>query len=296
MQNLLIIVVLLLIAAFHLRSTRLLTAKNEELEAARKTAEEAQAVAENLQKKAESAQAVAEGERDRAEKADRMKTTFVQNMSHEIRTPLNAIVGFSSILSDPSFELSPEERQNLCDQIMKNSDLLTTLINDILDLSNLESGEYQMDLHPVLANSICSNAIDTVFYRKPQDVQLQFDSEVPDDYLITTDGLRVQQVLINFLTNAEKNTEHGLIHLHCSQREHPGFLTYSVEDTGIGVPPEQAEAIFQRFTKLDDFKQGSGLGLSICSVISDRLGGHVYLDTHYTHGARFVFEVPDSAA
>jgi signal transduction histidine kinase len=149
-----------------------------------------------------------------------------------------------------------------------------------------------MELAPVAVNSIASNAIDTVMYRKPADVNLHFDSDAADDFMINTDAMRVQQVIINFLTNAEKNTDHGEITLHCSVKEHPGFVTFSVEDTGIGVPPEEAEHIFERFAKLDNFKQGSGLGLSICSVISDRLGGHVFLDTTYKGGARFVFEVP----
>jgi signal transduction histidine kinase len=288
----LVFVVLALVALFRHRHACVLTAKNRELETARQVAVKARTVAEEAQAAAEKAQATAEEARDKAEMADRMKTVFVQNMSHEIRTPLNAIVGFSSILADPNFDLPPEERQDLSDRIVQNSDLLTTLINDILDLSNLESGKYEMDLQTVSANTLCTYAMDTVFCRKPKDVEIRFDSDVPDDFTFTTDGMRVQQVLVNFLTNAEKNTEQGSIHLHCSAQERPGFVTYSVEDTGIGVPPEKAEAIFERFTKLDDFKQGSGLGLSICSVISDRLGGHVYLDTHYHPGARFVFEVP----
>jgi signal transduction histidine kinase len=282
--GLIVVILTVLLAARH-RHVRELTVKNKALEAARKAVDEALITAEQARRAAEEA-------RDKAELADQMKTMFVQNMSHEIRTPLNAIVGFSSILTDPSFDLPAEERKDLGTQIAKNSDLLTTLINDILDLSNLESGKYNMDLQPVGANQIASNALETVMCRKPADVDMHFDSDVPDDFMLTTDGMRVQQVLINFLTNAEKNTEHGQISLHCSAQARPGFVTYSVEDTGIGVPPEKAHAIFERFAKLDQFKQGTGLGLSICTAISDRLGGHVYLDTQYTHGARFVFEVP----
>jgi signal transduction histidine kinase len=274
------------------RAACALAAKNKELEAARQVAVAARGVAEKARHVAEKARRAAEEARDKAELADRMKTVFVQNMSHEIRTPLNAIVGFSAVLTDPSFNLPQEERKDLGDRIAQNSDLLTTLINDILDLSNLESGKYMMELAPVAVNSIVSNAIDTVMYRKPADVNLHFDSDAADDFMINTDAMRVQQVIINFLTNAEKNTDHGEITLHCSVKEHPGFVTFSVEDTGIGVPPEEAEHIFERFAKLDNFKQGSGLGLSICSVISDRLGGHVFLDTTYKGGARFVFEVP----
>ncbi len=118
---------------------------------------------------------------------------------------------------------------------------------------------------------------------------MYFTSDVPDDYVIRSDGRRIQQVLVNYLSNACKHTEEGEIHLHCSATEHPGRLTFSVTDTGEGVPPEKADVIFNRFTKLNQFVQGSGLGLNICLTIANKLGGEVYLDKSYTDGARFVF-------
>lgn len=230
--------------------------------------------------------------REQAEQADRMKTLFLQNMSHEIRTPLNAIVGFSQILTDTTLEVSDEEKGNFSHHIQQNSELLTTLINDILDLSSLESGKYTMNLQPCNCNELCRTALDTVAHRKPERVNLYFTSEVANDFQLTTDGKRLQQVLINFLTNAEKNTEEGEIRLHCSLSEHPGKVTFSVSDTGPGIPADKADSIFERFKKLNEFKQGTGLGLNICRIIAERLHGEVALDKSYTHGARFVFILP----
>lgn len=230
--------------------------------------------------------------RDQAEQADRMKTFFIQNMSHEIRTPLNAIVGFSQLLFDSNMPLGENDKREFSVLIQQNSELLTTLINDILDLANLESGKYTMNMDSISCNELCRMAISTVAHRKPESVKLYFTSEVDDDYRITTDTNRLRQVLINFLTNAEKNTEQGEIHLYCSISENPGKVTFSVTDTGTGIPEDKVEMIFERFKKLDEFKQGTGLGLNICRIIADRLHGEVKLDKSYTNGARFLFILP----
>ncbi|ADV42615.1 sensor histidine kinase KdpD [Bacteroides helcogenes] len=230
--------------------------------------------------------------RDEAQSANRMKSMFIQNMSHEIRTPLNSIVGFSQLIANPEMELEPEEQQEYSELIVSNSELLTTLVNDLLSLAELESGKYVTKMAPQRCNDLCRQSLATVTHRKPQDVRLYYTSDVPDDYEITTDGQRVRQVLINLLTNAEKHTEHGEIHLHCSLSETPGSATFSVTDTGTGIPAEQAEHIFERFEKLNAFDQGFGLGLSICRLIADYLGAVVKLDTSYKDGARFLFILP----
>ncbi len=230
--------------------------------------------------------------RERAEQADRMKTLFIQNMSHEIRTPLNAVVGFSQILADSTLRISDEEKEDFSARIQQNSDLLTTLINDILDLSSLESGKYVLDMQSWSCNELCRISLDTVEHRKPRGVKIYFTTEVADDFKINTDGKRLQQVLINFLTNAEKNTVKGEIRLHCSLSEYPNKVTFSVTDTGPGIPPDKADTIFERFKKLDAFKQGTGLGLNICRIIAERLHGEVLLDKSYTSGARFLFILP----
>ncbi len=230
--------------------------------------------------------------RERAEQADRMKTLFIQNMSHEIRTPLNAVVGFSQILADSTLRISDEEKDDFSARIQQNSDLLTTLINDILDLSSLESGKYVLDMQSWSCNELCRISLDTVEHRKSLGVKIYFTTEVADDFKINTDGKRLQQVLINFLTNAEKNTVKGEIRLHCSLSEYPNKVTFSVTDTGPGIPPDKADTIFERFKKLDAFKQGTGLGLNICRIIAERLHGEVLLDKSYTSGARFLFILP----
>ena len=230
--------------------------------------------------------------RDHAEQADKMKTYFIQNMSHEIRTPLNAIVGFSQLLSDPALPLEDEEKKEFSSLIQHNSELLTTLVNDILDLSALESGKYTMNRSACYCNETCQTVISSITHRKPDEVKLYYTSDVADDFYILTDTKRLQQVLINFLTNAEKYTETGEIHLHCSATENPEKVTFSVTDTGPGIPADKQDDIFERFKKLDEFKQGSGLGLNICRIIAERLHGEVKVDKKYTNGARFLFILP----
>ena len=229
--------------------------------------------------------------KERAEKSDMLKTQFVQNMSHEIRTPLNAIVGFAQLLSLPDGFNTEEEKAQYSDYIQNNSSMLMMLIDDILDISDAENGSYRIVLEDAPVNFICRNAIKSVEYRTPPGVEMKFTTEVGDDYVVNTDARRVQQVIINYLTNACKHTESGSITVHCSTSENPGRVTFSVTDTGCGVPPEMAQNIFERFTKLDAFKQGAGLGLNICSTIAAKLGGKVYLDTSYKDGARFVFVI-----
>lgn len=255
--------------------------------------------------------AVLEAERDKANAAEKMKSFFIQNMSHEIRTPLNAIVGFSDLLANPAMELSDEERDQMSKLIHQNSDQLTTLVSDILDISNLQTGTIRLkrDNHPV--NELCRYAINTVEHQVPQNVRLYFTTELDDTFCIDTDAHRVRQVLINFLTNANKYTTQGEIHLHVARTvSHDAVamdaaaVTFSVTDTGSGISGDMAERVFERFEKLDSMKQGTGLGLNICRLIARYLGATVSLDTSYggpdrgdggQHGCRFLFVHPVSA-
>lgn len=225
--------------------------------------------------------------------ANRAKTVFLQNMSHEIRTPLNTMFGFAQLLGLPDGTWTGEEKQQYNSYILNSYNMLDMLIGDIIDVADSEHGNYRIELTDVAVNDVCRNALVTVEYRVPQGVRLYFTSEIPDSHHVTSDGKRIQQVLVNYLTNACKHTTEGEIHLHCSASEHPGKLTFSVTDTGIGVPKDKAELIFKRFIKLNQFAQGSGLGLNICLMIADKLGGKVYLDKEYTGGARFVFVIDD---
>ncbi len=228
--------------------------------------------------------------------ANEAKTRFIQNMSHEVRTPLNAIVGFSQLLSLPDGSFSAEEKDEFAGHIVNNSKMLTMLLDDILNTSAMDSGSYSIINEPGECKAMCEAALSSVEHRVQPGVKLYFVPETEAPCPVTTDPRRVQQILINLLTNACKHTAQGEIKLTYSTTEEPGFVQFSVTDTGTGVPADQAEAIFERFTKLNDFVQGTGLGLSICREIAGKMGGRVWLDTTYTQGgARFVFSIPVEA-
>ena len=229
--------------------------------------------------------------KDKAQESERMKTLFIQNMSHEIRTPLNAIVGFSQFITDSDNGLSTSEKVEMARYIADNSELLVTLVNDIIDISALQSGKFSMKMEKVNVNRLCREALETVRHRLQPNVSLNYETNVEDAFHIVTDRHRVWQVLINMLTNAEKNTSSGSIALACSVaslRE----LRFTVTDTGVGVPKERHKEIFMRYEKLDANKQGTGLGLDICRNIAHCLGGEIDIDSDYTGGARFWFTIP----
>ena len=225
--------------------------------------------------------------------ADAAKTRFVQNMSHEVRTPLNAIVGFSQLLSLPDGTLTPEEKDEYAGHIINNTKMLTMLLDDILNASSMDNGTYRISYEEGEKNFMCEAAISSAEHRLQPGVKMYYQPDDPAPFTFTTDPRRVQQILINLLTNACKHTTQGEIKLSSSLTEHEGYVTFSVTDTGPGIPAEQAEKIFERFTKLNEFVQGTGLGLSICRDIASRMGAKVFLDTsHPVPGARFVFMVP----
>ncbi|MBO4565375.1 MAG: HAMP domain-containing histidine kinase [Bacteroidaceae bacterium] len=226
--------------------------------------------------------------KQRAEESDRSKTLFVQNMSHDIRTPLNAIIGFSQLLSLPDGAISDEEKREYSKYINNSTNMLMMLVDDILNLAEGEEGSYKIEPTDTPCNSICRSAMTNIEYRVDPAVNLYFTSEVDDDYTVMTDGRRVQQILINYLTNACKHTSKGEIHVHCSLLENPGKVTFSVADTGTGIPKEMQDDLFERFTKHDNLVQGTGLGLNICRTLAAKLNAEVKLDKTYTHGARFV--------
>ncbi len=226
--------------------------------------------------------------------ADAAKTRFVQNMSHEVRTPLNAIVGFSQLLALPDGTFTPEEKDEFSSHIINNTKMLTMLLDDILNTSAMDNGTYSISYEEGECNFMCQAAISSAEHRLQPGVTMTYEGGLDAPHTVWTDPRRVQQILINLLTNSCKHTSQGTIKLSCSLSENPGFVTFAVTDTGPGVPADQAEAIFDRFTKLNEFVQGTGLGLSICRDIASRMDASVYLDTAYPGpGARFVFVIPD---
>ena len=226
--------------------------------------------------------------KEQAEEASRMKTSFLANMSHEIRTPLNAIVGFSSVITDTSMGISNEERRSFGDIIQQNSLLLLHLINDILDLSSIESGRLAMQLGKCDIIALCRSVISTTESLHRTSAVFQFEPPV-DTLNLHTDEQRLSQVLINLLTNASKFTKEGFIRLSISIDETNNMVLFSVTDTGCGIPADKMEAVFERFEKLNNFAQGTGLGLAISRMIVEKLGGRIWIDTTYKEGARFVF-------
>ncbi|WP_057281315.1 tetratricopeptide repeat-containing sensor histidine kinase [Bacteroides uniformis] len=225
-----------------------------------------------------------------AENAMRTKSVFLSNMSHEIRTPLNALSGFSSLLTEEG--LDDETRRQCNEVIQQNSELLLKLINDVIDLSSLEFGKLQFCIALHDAVSICRNVIDTVNKVKQTQAELTFTTEL-EEMPIETDDSRLQQVLINLLINATKFTPQGSIVLKL-EKETDDTVLFTVTDTGCGIPKDKQANIFQRFEKLNENAQGSGLGLSICQLIIEHIGGQIWIDSEYAEGSRFCFTHPIS--
>ncbi|MCI5663865.1 MAG: HAMP domain-containing histidine kinase [Mediterranea sp.] len=234
-----------------------------------------------------SAQAQLKQAQQAAERSIRTKNLFLSNMSHEIRTPLNALSGFSSILTDSNID--GDIRMQCNDIIQQNSDLLIKLIDDVVDLSNLEKGTMQFHMADQECVSLCRRVIDTVERIKQTAAAVLFEAELTE-LTLHTDEARLQQLLINLLINATKFTPEGSITLRLEIQGE--MALFSVTDTGCGIAPEQREKVFNRFEKLDENAQGSGLGLSICQLIIQRFGGRIWIDPDYSGGTRFCFTHP----
>ena len=228
--------------------------------------------------------------REKAEESDMLKSAFLANMSHEIRTPLNAIVGFSSLMQ--SEELSQEERAEYCAIVVSNSEMLLTLLNDILDISSLECGKIRFNYASEDIVQICQHVMMTTAHTRQRGVEGRFACPV-GSFMLTTDAHRLSQILIILLTNAGKFTSEGSITLGVEIDEERGEVLFSVADTGPGIPPDKQDLVFNRFEKLDgNKKKGTGLGLAICRQIAMIVGGRIWVDSAYTGGTRFVFAHP----
>ena len=214
---------------------------------------------------------------------------FLANMSHEIRTPLNAIVGFSDVLS--AGDTAIDDQRGYFEIIKANSDLLLRLINDILDVSRLEADRVTLTLEKCDVVQVCTQVTASVTQARRSSNRIVFESAA-DSLEIRTDIQRLQQVVINLLSNADKFTENGTITLKLEPDMRNRTALFSVSDTGCGIPPEKRKRVFERFEKLNEYAQGTGLGLSICKLIVEKWGGRIWIDSQYTRGARFVFTHP----
>lgn len=231
-----------------------------------------------------------EAMKEKAVQAIQRKNMFLSNMSHEVRTPLNAIVGFSAVLTDEDESFDDESRREFSEIIKVNSFQLLKLINDILDFSDFENDNITFNIRTHDAVKLCNEVVETVMASRKLEVEMRFDTDL-SVLMLDTDDARLRQVLINLLVNATKFTEQGSIVLELKMADVDTAL-FSVTDTGCGIPPEKQHLIFERFEKLNDFVQGSGLGLSICQLIVKYMNGKLWVDSGYTRGARFCFTHP----
>lgn len=227
-----------------------------------------------------------EAARIKAEESDRLKSAFLANMSHEIRTPLNAIVGFSKLVIDAE---CTNEKEQYAEIIERNSEILLNLFNDILDLSSLEADSLSFNIRPIKLIDICLQLEQQFCYKVKNGTKLILD-DVDTELYVSGDWNRIIQIISNLLSNAAKFTPKGEIHF--GYREKEDFVEFYVKDSGIGIPAERVATIFQRFGKINDFVQGTGLGLTLYRMLVEKMGGRIWLRSQEGKGSRFYFTLP----
>ena len=228
---------------------------------------------------------------EHALESDKVKTAFIQNISHEVRTPLNIISGFAQVIADPELVNGVDERKEIASMMQKNTRLITSLIDEMLILSMNESKESISKNDKVEVNDLMRDLLQENGSNVSSNTRLRFQSTLSDDFTIQTNENLLKSIINALLDNAFKNTTNGQIILK-ADRDGEKMITLVVEDTGCGIPEQEAEHIFERFVKLNTFKEGIGLGLPLCRMLSEKLGGSVRLDTSYKEGARFIVTIP----
>lgn len=269
---LLILISFIIITLLRLRSARKLADKNKELK----------------QKNKELIQANA-----RAEESSRMKTDFIQQISHEIRTPLNVLSGFTQILTAPNAELTEEERADINERVTQNTNRITELVNKMLELSDMHSKSVIDRVDQVTTVQIAAQAVESSDISKAKHLTFNMEFDPSADKMIRTNSYSASRALALLLNNAAKFTKEGSAELRITIDGNTQMVVYTVTDTGIGIPPYEAEHIFEEFFQLDNYYEGTGIGLSVARSIARRLGGDIRLDTTYQGGARFVMTLPD---
>ena len=225
--------------------------------------------------------------------SDKLKTAFIQNISHEVRTPLNIISGFSQVIADPDLNADFKERREIALMTQKNARLITTLIDEMLLISLNDNSEATKKDNTVEVNKLMLHLLQEMKPNISTKTELRYESTLPDDFNFLTNEFQLRIIVNALVDNAIKNTPEGSIILK-ADKSSDDLLTLVVEDTGCGIPAKEAEHIFERFVKLDTFKEGIGLGLPLCRMLIEKLGGSIRLDTSYTKGARFVVTLPIS--
>ena len=270
------IVALLAFLAVNSRWTRRIEIKNQQLQRERNVV-----VSQNKQLALE---------RDRAEAASKAKTSFIRSMTHEIRTPLNAISGFSQILTMDDASITPEMRDDMCQRIMDSTRMLTNILDDLILISDYESRTEKSPTEDCLIASITDLAIDAVRPLVADGVTIENQSSIAPELIIKTTPIIIQNILAKLLENAAKFTTQG--HITLTTDVANGQLHMAVTDTGPGIPADKHIYVFKRFTKLDSFSQGAGLGLSVARLLAEHLGGTVTIDANYQDGAKFDVIIP----
>lgn len=225
--------------------------------------------------------------------SDKMKTAFIKNISHEVRTPLNIISGFSQVIANSDLDTDIEERREIARMTQKNARLITTLIDEMLLVSLNENSEEAKKENLIKINGLMRNLLQDAKGNISTRTTIEFDTTLPDDFTILSNEYMLRIIINALVDNAVKNTPDGTITLKAT-KPNDNELTLSVEDTGCGIPANEAEHIFERFVKLDAFKEGIGLGLPLCRMLIKKLNGTIRLDTTYTTGARFIVTLPIS--
>ena len=225
--------------------------------------------------------------KEKAEEADMLKSTFLANMTHEIRTPLNAIVGFSDLLG---VEEDLELRQNYISLIKMNNDLLLSIVNDVLDISRIESDMMTFTYMDVYLPSFMKDLYNSIQLRRPEGVEMTLDA--CPDIIFNIDRNRLWQICMNLLTNAVKHTKKGRIWFGYTLEAEEKMIKFYVSDTGCGIPKDELDNIFARFVQLSDFEQGVGLGLAICKGLVLKMGGNISVMSEEGFGSTFIFTLP----
>ena len=228
----------------------------------------------------------------RAEESDRMKDSFIKHVSHEIRTPLNIITGYAQIINNPDYDLTEEERSRMLSDISKNTQMISYIVNELLEVAEDESKQHYSKDDIIAVNEFCRRLIGQAEMKNKGRLSLEFISELDDDYTVHSNLRAIEKVLEQLLDNAMKFTDTGYVELKVHDSPDHGVVRFIVQDSGIGISEENQHRIFDRFFKEDVFKQGFGLGLTMSLKMAILLGGSLSLDREYKAGARFILTIP----
>ncbi len=228
----------------------------------------------------------------RAEESDRMKDSFIQHVSHELRTPLNIITGFTQVVTNPDYNLNEDERKRMLMDISKNTKEITYIVNELLEIAEEESKQYYQKDDNIVVNDFCRQMMKRAEKDNKGRLEMKFSSDLPEEFTMHSNRRAMEKILEQLLSNAMKFTKEGYIALQVGASPDYDVVRFVIEDTGIGIADEHQEQVFERFYKVDAFKQGFGLGLTISRKMAILLGDGIRLDKEYTNGARFFLILP----